>query len=155
MRHKILFSLFLLLAIVGFADAGYITASHYLAIPVSCTEGFDCEGVLSSSYANIGPVPLSVLGAVYYLFLIVLSVVYLDRRNWRIMRLGAWATIAGALFSLYLLYVQAAILFAFCLYCVISATTSLLLFGVGQFILHEKKDLMEVKKPPLPMNVNQ
>ena len=65
-----------LVALGGIMDAIYLTVHHYNAEPVPCGGPFDCEMVLTSTYATlsgfvgnvpvIGDMPLSILGAVAY-----------------------------------------------------------------------------------------
>lgn len=126
-----------LVALVGIADAIYLTVHHYAADPVPCGAGFDCEMVLTSPYATlsgfigdvptIGDIPLSVLGAAAYFiaFSLALLAAFGDRRMWRLF--GIQATIM-AIFSGLLIYVQAARIHAFCQFCLISATTTFILF---------------------------
>ena len=54
------------LALVGFADAAYLTATHYAGASVFCGASGGCETVLSSEFATLGPVPVALIGAVYY-----------------------------------------------------------------------------------------
>ena len=87
--------------------------------------------MLTSRFATIGPVPLSLFGAGYYLAVLVLAILSLDRplaeHERRLMLLAA-LTGLGFLTSLGLVYVQIGILHAICAYCMLSATTSTLLF---------------------------
>lgn len=136
------YKLFLRLAIVlisffGILDAGYLTWNEMFHITPPCRPPFACQEVLSSSWSHIGPIPLSMLGIVYYALIFTLGVVFflegevislplkVKLRTSELLRL---LTTLGIVFSLYLVFVMAFILHAWCLYCVFSASFSLILY---------------------------
>ena len=132
---KQLVVLFLLLAVIGFADSAYLTAEHVRGgiPPCSFTEG--CGTVLTSAYAQIAGIPVAAMGLGYYALLIVLMVAYLDIGKRALVHWAAWLTTVGLLASAYLVAVQAFVLRAYCPYCLLSATTSTGLFIVGAVIM--------------------
>lgn len=132
--------LFLILGFIGFADSSYLVLKHYTNITAPCFLTTGCEIVTTSRFSKIGPIPLALLGSLYYLTIIILSALYLDRRDKNILRILGFFTIIGFTTSLYLLYVQAFILRAFCIYCLLSAATSSLLFFLGMSVLFLKKE---------------
>src|SRR3989344_1604507 len=76
------------LALVGLADASYLTANHWLGqLPACDLSG--CESVLTSSYATVGPVPVAFIGSVYYLILGLTLVSYLETGREERLRLTA------------------------------------------------------------------
>ena len=113
-------------ALVGLVDAIYLTIHHYKPEPVPCGAGFDCEMVLTSAYAEIGGVPLAAFGAAAYFaaFSLALLAAFGDGRMWKLF--GVLATIM-ALFSGWLIFLQAFRIGAFCQYCLVSACTSITL----------------------------
>lgn len=119
-----------LFAFLGFADSAYLTVDHYLALPVPCGLTGGCETVLKSAYATIGPVPLALLGALYYLAALCIAVyIHTSENPSRLAPRGLLAMSGlGLLASAYLIYIQAAVLHAFCQYCLGSALSSTLLF---------------------------
>lgn len=114
-------------ALVGLADAVYLTIHHYNAEPVPCGAAFDCEMVLTSPYATVGGIPLAAFGAAAYFiaFAFALLAAFSNRRTWSLF--GIQTTLM-AVFSGWLIYVQVALIGAFCQFCLISAATSVLLF---------------------------
>jgi uncharacterized membrane protein len=112
-----------LVALAGLADAIYLTVHAYAATPVPCGEGFDCEMVLTSSYSEVAGIPLAVFGAAAYFlaFSLALLTAFGDARMWRIF--GVMVVLMAG-FSTWLFYVQAAIIHAFCQYCLVSAGTT-------------------------------
>jgi uncharacterized membrane protein len=137
---KTLLSLFLvILTIFGVLDASYISYEKITGVIPPCTVQFKCGQVLSSPWANIGPIPLAVIGLLFYSLFFILSVsFYLGRKeimisNFRIKIEKALALQGtfGAVFSLYLLFVMGVILKAWCVYCLLSAVTCIMLFLVS------------------------
>ena len=114
-------------ALIGLADATYLTIHHLTATPVPCTLVSGCETVLTSDYAEYGGIPLAAFGGVAYFvaFSLALLAAFGNRTMWGLF--GALVTVM-ALFTLWLLYLQAFVIGAFCQFCLISAATSLTLF---------------------------
>jgi len=123
-----------LLALVGAGIAAYLTYAHYSKSSIACpTSG--CETVQSASYAEIGGVPVALLGLVGYL--VILVGLALPREIGRTVVLAA--SVAGSLFSLYLLGVQALEIHAFCVWCIASdfIVLAIALLSVAAFWLAE------------------
>jgi uncharacterized membrane protein len=116
-----------IIALVGLTDAVYLTIHHYTATPVPCGAAFDCEMVLTSPYAEVAGIPLAAFGAVAYFiaFSLALLAAFGDRRMWKLF--GVQITLM-AVFAGWLIYVQAALIGAFCQFCLLSAATTLVLF---------------------------
>lgn len=122
-----------LVALIGLIDAVYLTVKHLRneVVPCSLVEG--CEKVLSSSYAEIGGVPIAAFGAVAYFLAFSFAVLaaYGNRMTWTLFRVQV--TLMAA-YTLWLLYLQAFVIGAFCQFCLISAATTLILFGFAIFV---------------------
>lgn len=118
-----------ILALVGIADSVYLTAHHYTAEPVPCSIIEGCEQVLTSDYAEIGGIPLAAFGAAAYFvaFSLALLTAYGYQNLWKLF--GVQSTIM-AVFSVWLVYVQGAVIGAFCQFCLLSAATSFSLFAI-------------------------
>lgn len=122
---------FLVIAFLGFFDATYLTAEHYLALPLPCTILKGCETVTRSAYSMLGPIPVALLGAAYYMAAFFLMIVYRETNNKKALFAALALTGAGVLASAWFVYVQAAILHAFCQYCILSAIFTLILFTLS------------------------
>ena len=120
-----------LLAMAGFSIALYLWAHNSgLTGPIPCGVG-DCGIVQASEYAKIGPVPVSAIGVVGYLTLIVLSMVGLQPAHRGSRLIGALMLAGsgvGVGFSAWLTYLEAAVINAWCQYCVVSAILITLIF---------------------------
>jgi uncharacterized membrane protein len=103
------------LAAAGAAIAGYLLYHRLAGGTIACTTG-GCEEVQDSKYADLAGVPVALLGLLAYvaLFGTALSGHELARAA------GAAIALGGLAFSLYLVYVQVAIIEAICQWCIAS-----------------------------------
>jgi uncharacterized membrane protein len=119
------------LSLGGFFVAFYLFVHHLgLTGPIVCGVG-DCATVQSSQYATIGPVPVSVIGVLGYVGLLVLAFLGIQpgRRDSKMIGgLLLAGSGVGTLFSGYLTYLEAAVIHAWCQYCVASAIIITLIF---------------------------
>ena len=129
---------FTVFSLIGFLDATFLTIEHYRGVVPPCSVLKGCEQVTTSQYATVGPVPLALLGAIFYGVLFFLTIAYFDTKKEMILRLAAGLTAIGFLASLYFVYLQFFVIKAVCLYCMISAASSFLLFFVSIFILRKR-----------------
>ncbi len=127
--------IFLAVSFLGFLDATYLAAQHYLGAIPPCIITTGCETVLRSHYSAILGIPVALLGSIYYLLLFLLAVFYLDARREIIIRLAAYLTPLGFLASLYFVYLQLFVLKEICSWCMVSAFTSIILFILGILII--------------------
>lgn len=120
-----------IVALIGFADATYLTVHHYVQVPLPCSILHGCETVLTSPWAMVGPIPLSAFGVIFYLLVLalLLAIFTSNGQPVRLMKaLSALVTI-GALMSVSFLAIQGFIIGAFCQYCVLSAACAFSLFA--------------------------
>jgi uncharacterized membrane protein len=115
-----------LLALVGLCDAIYLTVEHLNGSTLQCTITHGCAEVLGSRYATVGGLPLAAFGAAAYFT--AFSLATLAAFGYASARALLAALVALMfLFSLWLLYLQAFVLHAFCQYCLLSASVTTLL----------------------------
>ncbi|MBI2476675.1 vitamin K epoxide reductase family protein [Candidatus Uhrbacteria bacterium] len=100
-------SVMALVSFLGFVDAAYLSAEHFLGGTPVCAILKGCDIVTTSAYATIGPIPVAFLGVLYYLVIFLGCVSYLDRRNPHVLRRVSLLPIAGFGFTLYLLALMA------------------------------------------------
>lgn len=134
-RHlKIAAIIFLAVSALGFLDATYLTIEHYRGnIPPCTIQG--CEIVLTSAQSKIAGIPVALLGSLYYLTLLILSIAYLDNKNESLIKIASKFTSLGFVASLYFVYLQFFVIKEICQYCMVSAGASTLLFIIGMYIL--------------------
>ena len=116
-------------ALVGVADAVYLTLHHLTAEPVPCGITGGCETVLTSSYAEIAGIPLAAFGAAAYFaaFSLALLAAFGNRMTWLLFGVQV---VLMSVFTGYLLYLQAYIIGAFCQFCLLSAATTFTMLGI-------------------------
>ena len=124
----------LIVAVLGFADAAYLTIEHYRGVVPPCTVVSGCETVLTSAYSIVAGVPVSLLGTLYYLVIAVGVFAYIDTKKTNILKWTLSLTIFGLLMSLWFIFVQGFILEAWCLYCLGSAASSIALFILASVV---------------------
>jgi len=127
--RTILYMIVAIVAVAGLADATYLTVQALTGETLSCGGSPDCFRVLGSSYAKLGGIPVAILGALAYftVFTFATFAAFGYPRAPKFL-----ALIAGAMFltTLWLLYVQAFLLHAYCRYCLFSAAITFLIAGL-------------------------
>ena len=103
-------------ALAGVAVAGYLTYVHYQPDALICTSGGGCETVQESSYAELVGIPVALLGLVA--FLAVLVLVAWDSELAR--TLAAAIALSGVGFAVYLVALQAFVIDAWCVWCLVN-----------------------------------
>lgn len=129
-------------SILGFLDAAYLSLEHFLGRVPPCSIVEGCEQVTTSVYSIIAGVPVALLGAVFYLTVLVLSIVYLDTKRNGPLTFAACLTIIGFVASLAFVYIQLFVIHAICIYCMFSALTSTTLFILGMMVLRKTRQGM-------------
>lgn len=119
-------------SLIGLADSIYLTVEHVTGQSVRCTIVAGCSEVLSSQYAVVKGVPLAAIGAAAYFT--VFSLATLAAFGYRIA--GTLLTVLVLLmflFSLWLFYLQAFVIHAFCQFCLLSAAVTTALTVIALF----------------------
>ena len=139
----------LVIALLGFADAAFLTVEHYRGVVPPCTTA-GCDLVLTSQYSTLFGVPTSLLGALYYLAILVAAFIFLEAKHiggateshhFSILKWALIATVLGFLMSLWFIYLQVFIIHSYCLYCLGSALTSTVLFIVAMHALKKNENV--------------
>ncbi|HWO80627.1 vitamin K epoxide reductase family protein [Gaiella sp.] len=105
-----------LVALAGVAVAGYLTYVHYQPDALICTSGGGCETVQDSSYAELAGIPVALLGLLGYVAVLVL--VAWDSELAR--TLSAAIALVAAGFAVYLIVLQAFVIDAWCIWCLVN-----------------------------------
>jgi uncharacterized membrane protein len=127
--RTILYTIVAIVAVAGLSDATYLTVQALTGETLTCGGSPDCFRVLGSSYAKLGGIPVAIPGALAYftVFTLATFAAFGYARAPKFL-----ALIAGAMFlmTLWLLYVQAFLLHAYCRYCLFSAAITFLIAGL-------------------------
>ncbi len=123
-------TLFIVLSVLGIIDAGFLTYKHTRKQPLICPIGDSCSAVTESTWSHMFGVRTEVLGLLYYLSLLglIVGILFAPSLRSSIMSLLPWVTGGGALFSLFLVSLQAFVIKKYCFYCLVSAGISVVLF---------------------------
>ncbi len=125
----ILYAIAALICLVGLAEATYLTVMNLTGETAVCGGSASCFEVLGSKYAKIAGIPVAGLGAVAY-FSAFTFATFAAFGYRRARTLFALTISAMFLATLWLLFVQAFLLHAFCRYCLFSAAMIFLLAGI-------------------------
>ncbi len=124
----------LIASIIGLLDSGYLSYSKINKLHLVCSPSIgDCNSVNESQWSYIQGVPVAYLGFLAYLAILLLLIFgpkiklirpYIDY-------LFFFISLVGFLFSAYLTYIEAAVLHAFCQWCLVSALMITILFSIS------------------------
>jgi len=117
------------LALLGTSVAFYDAYAIYNGQALWCPPPIDgCNEVAGSPYARIYHLPVGYFGVVYYLYMAGLAALLAFEPMSRALRFAALGYAAlGVGFSIYFMILQVAFIHAFCIYCPVSAITTVLL----------------------------
>jgi uncharacterized membrane protein len=125
----ILYSIAGFFCLLGLADATYLTVLALTGETAACGGQAGCFEVLGSAYSKVGRIPVAAFGmAGYFTAFTCATFAAFDYARAR----KFFAIMVGILFAstLWLLYVQAFLLHAFCRFCLFSAAICFLLMGL-------------------------
>jgi len=117
------------ISLAGLADAAYLAVTHLTGDDLVCGSPGGCSAVLGSVYASVAGIPTAAFGALAYFvaFSSATLAVFGYARARTLLMLVVMAMFGA---TLWLLYVQAFILHAFCPFCLLSAALTFLLAGI-------------------------
>jgi uncharacterized membrane protein len=127
--RTVVYSIAAFFCLLGLADATYLTVIALTGETAACGGQAGCSQVLGSAYSKMAGIPVAAFGVAGYFtaftFAIFAAFDYARARKF-------FALTVGVLFAatLWLLYVQAFLLHAFCRYCLFSAAICFLLMGL-------------------------
>jgi len=110
------------LAAIGIILSAVSVYNHYKPTPTEyCDFGetFNCDVVNKSAYSHFGKIPVSGIGVVGYIFLLLLSRV--SREKKLVSALLIFSALLATGFSAWLTYIEAKVLLAYCIICLGSA----------------------------------
>jgi uncharacterized membrane protein len=127
--RRLLYIAAAIVSLAGLADATYLGVQALTGETLGCGGSSDCFRVLGSSYAKVGGIPVALFGVLAYFS--VFSFATFAAFGYTRAKTFLIATIVAMfLATLWLLYVQAFLLHAYCRYCLFSAAITFLLAGL-------------------------
>jgi uncharacterized membrane protein len=126
----VLYAIAVVVALTGLAEATYLAVLALTGETAVCGGSSGCFQVLGSTYARVAGIPVAIFGAVAYFSAFAFATFALF--GYRQARLFFILTVSAMFAStLWLLYVQAFLLHAFCRYCLFSAALIFLLTSLA------------------------
>jgi len=121
----------LIFSLLGLSDATYLLVIKLTSNKALCVPGLgDCWSVNTSAYSEWNGIPISVFGMLAYISII--SILLLSKRFEFIRTYSSifilGISLIGFIFSIYLTYLQFAVIKAICPFCIISAITMTTVF---------------------------
>lgn len=117
----------LVLCVIGFFIALYLTFQHYTGGTPNCSLVGGCEVVTTSKYATLFGIPISLFGTLYFFALIVSLFAWLQHKQRMFEMIAGILIILGAIISCILIAIQVFILDAICIYCMTTDSISIAL----------------------------
>jgi len=131
--EKRLSQIAIVLTIIGLLVSIYMTIYKLTSNDSMCIGSGDCKTVNASRYAEVYGIPVAVLGVAGYSA--ILAVLLLERKpgffqeNGTLLLFGL--SLTGFLFTLYLIFVEVALIKAYCPFCITSQTVMTLIFIIS------------------------
>lgn len=121
------------LAVLGLLVSIYMTIYKVTNNNAMCIGSSGCSEVNASRYSEINGIPVAVLGIIGYAAL--LALLFLEQRPGFFQQNGTMlffaVSLLGFLFTLYLVYVEVALIDAYCPFCLASQAVMTILFIVS------------------------
>src|SRR3989440_7988405 len=133
-----------LVSLVGLGDAIYLTVEHITGATLRCSIISGCSEVLSSPYAQVGPVPLAAVGAAAYFVVFSLAILTAFGYRSTVLLLRILLALMFAT-TLWLLYLQAFVIHHFCQYCLLSAAVTFTLAALVVFASRRNLDSLGIR----------
>jgi uncharacterized membrane protein len=143
-RAALLYGFAAVVSLVGLFDSIYLTVEHLSGRSVKCTIVHGCSEVLSSPYASFRGVPLAMVGAIAYFTVFSLGTLaaFGYKSAGRLMPI-----VVGLMFitTLWLFYLQAVVIKAFCQFCLLSALVTVVLTILVFFARRQEKSKLKLE----------
>lgn len=120
----------IIFGIIGLIAAMYSVKTHYEGgthVICAINDTFDCDTVNQSTYSKFLGIPVSLIGVAGYVFILLTLLTYKNNKNATLIDILGVATIVGLGFSLYLTSIEAFVLYTWCLVCLLSQLSMLMI----------------------------
>ena len=121
------------LAIVGLLVSIYMTIYKVTNNESMCIGSSGCSEVNASRYSEVNGIPVAVLGVAGYAA--ILALLFLEQRPGLFQQNGSMMffgiSLLGFLFTIYLIYVEVALIKAYCPFCLASQAVMIIIFIIS------------------------
>lgn len=122
---------FVLVAFLGLIVAGYLFITYTSPIPITCVAGEGCKTVQASHFSSFFNIPTPAYGIIYYLTLGIFGALW-QKNSSKLFRLALTIlTSSGLAVSIFLSYLEAFVIHAWCTWCVMSAILATIAFIIN------------------------
>lgn len=116
-------------SILGLAISAFLAYEYLLPTPVICPiTGTGCDIVRKSEYSSILGISIPYLGVLFYTTTAFISIWLLQRFHKLINSLRFLSALLAVIFGIYLTYLEAFVIQAYCFWCVSSFIVSVIIF---------------------------
>lgn len=121
------------LSVIGLLVSMYMTIYKVTSNEAMCVGSSGCSEVNASRYSEVNGIPVAVLGVVGYAA--ILALLFLEERSGFFQENGTMIffgiSLVGFLFTLYLIYVEVALIKAYCPFCLTSQAVMSVIFIIS------------------------
>jgi uncharacterized membrane protein len=133
------------LTIIGLLVSIYMTVYKFTSNDAMCIGSGDCHTVNASKYSEVNGIPVAVIGAIGYASL--LAVLWLERKSDFLKENGSLLffgiALIGFFFTLWLVYVEVALLKAYCPFCITSQISMTIIFILSLIRVIRQPQILE------------
>lgn len=105
-------------SLLGLFVASFLFYEYNIDGTIICPTGRGCDLVRASPYSSFLGISMPILGIIFYLTMAMLSVVHFRK-------LQLLVAVSGVVFGMYLTFLEAFVIRAFCFWCILSFIISL------------------------------
>ena len=113
----------------GLVISAYLLSIRLIGVPVICGPALGpfggCSKVEASAWSSIGPIPVAAIGVIGSAVLLVATIMHARNRSEGILAVWLFAALAGAAIEVGLIAIQAFVIGAWCVWCLLYGSTVL------------------------------
>ncbi|MEY2732121.1 MAG: hypothetical protein RLZZ588_846 [Chloroflexota bacterium] len=113
----------------GLVISAYLLSIRLIGIPAICGPALGpfggCSKVEASAWSSIGPIPVAAIGVIGSAVLLVATIMHARNRSEGILAMWLFAALAGAAIEVGLIAIQAFVIGAWCVWCLLYGSTVL------------------------------
>lgn len=122
--------LIFVLSLLGLLVASFLFYEYNIAGTIVCPTGEGCDIVRASPYSSFLGISIPLLGIVFYFTMAILSVIHSHDLPKKVVRqLQLLVAVVGVAFGVYLTFLEAFVIGAYCFWCMTSFIISLGILG--------------------------
>jgi uncharacterized membrane protein len=135
-------SIITVLSVIGLLDSIYLSWLKLADTSTACFGG--CDTVNASPFSELWGIPIAYMGVAAYFIILFITLIEtkVDFLSRHASTLLFGITLVGILYSVYLTYLEIAVIHAICPYCVLSAITMFFLFIISLLRLRQEFDMV-------------